>query len=322
MVIPVHNEAEVLPALRGRLAEALGRTGLPFELVFVDDCSRDETFRLLQELHAADPRVKAVSFTNNFGHQTAVTAGLHFARGDAVVVMDGDLQDPPEVIETFLARWREGCDVVFGIRTKRKEGPLKRACYWLYYRILRKLSHIEIPADSGDFCLMDRKVVDLLNRMPERHRFIRGLRSWAGYRQVGIPYERDARYAGESKYSFMRLFNLGMDGIVSFSGTPLRASIFAGFLTSLASVAFAFYMLLDRIFVLHPGWQRTPGWTTLVAAVTFLGGIQLIVLGLVGEYLLRIYDEVKGRPHYVIRELVGLEESDGQGLRHHPGLQR
>ena len=224
VVVPVLNEMETIPTLYDRVARAAVTWGETWELVFVDDGSTDQTYTILQDLSQRDPRVKAVSFSRNFGHQAAVSAGLRYARGDAVAIIDADLQDPPEEILRFVAKWREGYQVVYGIRSKRKEGLLKRMAYFAFYRLLARLSPIDIPVDSGDFCLLDRVVVDALNAMPERNRFVRGLRSWLGFRQIGVVYERQARISGEIKYSFRMLLNLATDGILNFSIRMLTAS--------------------------------------------------------------------------------------------------
>ncbi|HHL39856.1 MAG TPA: glycosyltransferase [Deltaproteobacteria bacterium] len=320
VVVPVYNEREVLPHLYERLASVLEGLGMSYEIIFVNDASTDDSLHILRGLHERDGRVKILSFSRNFGHQTAVTAGLNFSRGRAVVVMDGDLQDPPECIPAFVARWREGNEVVYGVRRKRKESLMKRALYKVYYRVLRLLSKVDIPLDSGDFCLMDRKVVELLNHMPERNRFVRGLRRWVGFRQAGVPYERDARYAGESKYTFFKLVKLALDGIVSFSELPLKASVLIGFAISIMTVVYSFYLIVNRI--VHPA-NQIPGWTSIIVAVTFLGGIELMVMGFLGEYLLRIYDEVKDRPQYILNGVIGFEEKgDAEGVGGDSGLQR
>jgi len=222
VVVPCYNEEAVLPELRERLTAAAEAWDDTYEIIAVDDGSRDRTFELLAEYHASDPRWKAIRFARNFGHQTAVSAGICHAAGDCVIVIDADLQDPPEQLHRFIAKWREGYEVVYGVRRKRKEGVLKRACYKMFYRLLGRCAQIEIPHDAGDFCAMDRAVVDLLNAMPERNRFVRGLRSWIGFRQVGLEYERDARAAGKTKYTPAKLVRLALDGLVSFSAAPLR----------------------------------------------------------------------------------------------------
>ncbi len=309
IVIPVFNEQETLPKLSERLVSASAAWGDTFEVILVDDGSSDKTPQMLRELCQRDPRFKSLSFSRNFGHQTAVTAGLNQVTGDVVAVMDADLQDPPEVLPRFLEKWREGYDVVYAIRKKRKEGPFKRLAYWAFYRILDYLSSIKIPLDSGDFCVMDRRVVDLLNALPERNRFVRGLRSWLGFRQIGVEYERDARYAGEVKYTLRKLLQLAFDGIVSFTYRPLQMIGAAGLVISLLSflgfIGFFFLSAFD-VKILGHSPREAPGATTLTLAVLLLGGVQLISLGVIGEYLGRIFDEVKQRPQYIVKDSTGI----------------
>jgi polyisoprenyl-phosphate glycosyltransferase len=308
IVIPIFNEEVTISTLHQRIVAAAPAWELPFEVILVDDGSTDRTLLLLRELHQADARFKYTSFSRNFGHQTAVSAGLHYATGDLVAVMDADLQDPPEELCRFIDKWREGYQVIYGIRTQRKENVLKRFAYHLFYRVLSWCSSIDIPLDSGDFCVMDRTVVDWLNAMPERNRFVRGLRSWVGYRQIGIPYERQRRFAGEVKYTVRKLFRLAFDGMINFSYRPLQLTgVFGTLVCFLSFFGIVFYLvhrLLDRkIFGLAP--QDVPGFTTLILAILFLGGVQLFTLGIFGEYLGRIFDEVKQRPLYIIKEEDG-----------------
>lgn len=310
VVIPCYNEEEVLPQLFARLGAAAETWGEEYEILLVDDGSRDATWQLILEQHARDVRWRGISFARNFGHQTAISAGIHYARGCAVILMDADLQDPPEQLHRFIAAWKDGNEVVYAIRATRKENVLKRAAYKAFYRVLRRLASIEIPLDSGDFCLMDRKVVDVLNAMPERNRFVRGLRSWAGFRQIGLEYDRDARAAGEVKYTFRKLVKLALDGVVSFSTTPLRMATYLGFVVSFFALLGAAVTILQRIFVewfTRMGFPYVPGFYALFTGMLFLGGVQLISLGIIGEYLGRIFDEVKGRPLWTIRETAGLE---------------
>ena len=270
-----------------------------FEIVFVDDGSSDESVRKLNELGAADKRVVVIELARNFGHQVAITAGLDFARGRAIAVMDADLQDPPEVLPKFIAKWREGHDVVYAIREHRKEGWLKRTSYKVFYRLLRRVSNIEIPLDAGDFCVMDRRVVDLLKNMPERNRFVRGIRSWVGFSQVGLPFERHARHAGTSKYTFGRLMLLALDGLISFSYVPLRVITPLGLSVSFLSLFLAvFFFVKKLLYGLSP-----PGYASVIVSIFFLAGIQLITLGVIGEYVGRIFEEAKRRPMYVLRRV-------------------
>lgn len=301
VVVPAFNEQQVLPAFFERLQAALASLPDPAEVVFVDDGSSDATPRLLDEWAAADPRVRVLHLTRNFGHQAALTAGIDHASGDAVVLIDADLQDPPELIPAFHARWREGHQAVFGRRRRSNEGVLKRFVYHAFYKILHALADIEIPLDSGDFSLMDRAIVDRLRQLPERTRFLRGLRSWVGLRQSAIEYDRPARASGDSKYTLPKLFKLAFDGIVSFSAAPLRLALLLGALVSMAGfllIGVLFYLRLAHAFEL-------PGWTSLMVVVLFLGGIQLLTVGIVGEYIARIYEEVKNRPVYFVARAVG-----------------
>jgi dolichol-phosphate mannosyltransferase len=305
VVVPVFNEEATLDALVARLERALEGAGLDYEVVFVNDGSRDRSAEMLRAHHARNARLKCIMLSRNFGHQVAVTCGLDHAQGDAVIVMDGDLQDPPEVLPGLIARWRDGFDVVYAVRRRRKEGWAKVLAYKAFYWVLSRVSYLDIPLDSGDFSLMDRRVVDLLAAMPERNRFVRGLRTWVGLRQTGFEYERDARYAGESKYSFTKLLRLAFDGLVSYSFAPLRLVSNLGMLVSMSALLYMVYLLAARLF----GDMTIQGWTSTVVIVLFLGGIQLLSLGIIGEYIGRIFDEVKQRPQYVIGDSLGVGPS-------------
>ena len=310
VVIPIYNEQQVLPELLERLDKALGGTARTYEAIFVDDGSSDRSLEMLREAAERDSRIKVLSFSRNFGHQTAITAGINHTDGDAVIVMDGDLQDPPELISDLLAKWEEGCEVVYAVRRHRKEGPLKRAAYWLSYRVLGRMSAIKIPLDSGDFGLMDRRVVDLLKAMPERNRFVRGLRCWTGFRQAPLEYERAARSAGEAKYTFVKLLRLATDGLFSFSYSPLRLATSVGLVVSILALIYVVKVLIWHFC----GWvdEETPrGWTTTIIAILFLGGVQLVTIGILGEYIGRIYEEVKRRPLYVFKAKINLPEEEG-----------
>ncbi len=315
IIIPCFNEQEVLPLLRQRLLEALELTHSSWETIFVDDGSRDRTLRILSEIHAQDPRLKVVALSRNFGHQTAISAGLSYATGDAIAIMDADLQDPPDLIASCLAQWREGCEVVFAVRKKRKEGLFKRVAYRVFYRLLRSIADIDVPLDSGDFCLMDRRVADVLRSMPERNIFLRGMRAWAGFRQTGIPYERDARAAGETKYPFRKLLRLALDGIFAFSTFPLRLATWFGLFIVALCFLVVTLVVAWRIFGLefmgHTA-RDIPGWAAGIVSVFFLGGVQLLILGVMGEYLARIYGEVKLRPRWVVSQALGFEREPGQ----------
>jgi polyisoprenyl-phosphate glycosyltransferase len=300
VVVPVFNEQENLPMLHQRLSAVLTALDLRYELLFVDDGSHDTSRTILGQLADRDQHVVAIELARNFGHQVAISAGLDHARGAAVIVMDADLQDPPEVLPQFIAKWREGHDVVYAIREARKEGLIKRMLYAGFYRILQRVAQIEIPLDAGDFCIMDRRVVNILNGMPERSRFVRGIRSWIGLRQVGLPYARNARYAGRPKYTFSRLIYLALDGLVSFSFLPLRIITIMGFVVSALSIMLAIVYAIQKITIgLSP-----PGFATLTVALFFLSGIQLVTIGVIGEYVGRIFEEVKRRPLYIISNLV------------------
>lgn len=298
-VIPLFNEQENLPELHRRLRAALDPLDIEPEIILVNDGSSDATPTMIHMLSQADPRVVGVMLSRNFGHQAAVSAGIAECTGDAVIVMDGDLQDPPEVLEQFIARWRDGAEVVYAVRTKRKEGLLKRTAYGAFYRLLRKLSDIDIPLDSGDFGLMDRKVVNALLALPERQRFVRGLRCFVGFRQEGLVYERAGREAGAPKYTFKALVRLAMDGLISFSSAPLNLITYLG----LGSCVFALGLIawvMGRAII----GQRPPeGWASTMVVVLFFGSVQLLSLGIIGEYLRRIFLEVKGRPTYIVRDV-------------------
>jgi glycosyltransferase involved in cell wall biosynthesis len=306
VVVPLFNEESNVTALYDRLVASLSDLGLSYELVFVDDGSLDATPRLLDRLQASDPRVVVIRLSRNFGHQAAVSAGLDHARGRGVVVMDGDLQDPPEVLGQFVARWRAGYDVIYAVRRRRKESAPKRLGYFAFYRIWNAVCDLDIPLDSGDFCLMDRKVVDALNSLPERMRFVRGLRTFVGFRQSGIDYERGARASGRPKYTLRGLIGLAIDGLVSFSSYPLRLVTYLGLGTAILAVAMMAWVFLDA-FVHHTGPR---GWASVIVTVLFMGSIQMIGLGIVGEYLRLIFLEAKGRPSYIVDEYRAQREPE------------
>ncbi len=308
IVLPAFNEQEVLPLTYDRfngMTPRLADLGLDMELIFVNDGSRDDTARLLNELAAKDDRVRAVHLTRNFGHQAAISAGLVIAKGDVVALMDCDLQDPPEVLPHFLAKWKDGNQVVFAIRRKRKEWFGKRLAYWGFYRLLAAVAELNIPLDSGDFCVMDRSAVNLLNSLPERQRFVRGLRTWVGLRQIGVEYERDARQAGVPQYTLSKLMKLAMDGLVSFSSVPLKMVTRLGILSIGLSLLAGIYVLFSTIFRMD-----TPrGWVSTACLILFTSAVQMISLGVIGEYLSRIFLEVKGRPTYMIADVVEGEKA-------------
>lgn len=302
VAIPVYNEAQVLPSLLGRLRTVLDAIpGGPHQMVFVDDGSSDATVEVLEAEARRDPRILVVALSRNFGHQTALTAALDHVAGDVTVVMDADLQDPPEALPLFLAEHAGGFDVVYARRVGRKEGILLRLSYFFFYRLIARMSALDLPLDAGDFGLMSRRVVEQLRRAPEHHRYLRGLRRWVGFRQTGIIVERSARAAGSSKYTPAKLLKLALDGIFAFSIVPLRAAALLGALAVVTSCLFALYSLYAKL-VLH---QSPRGFTALVLVVTFLSGLQLLFLGLIGEYLGRVYEEVKGRPLYIVDRVIG-----------------
>jgi dolichol-phosphate mannosyltransferase len=302
LAIPVYNEREVLPKLLARVGKVLGEIpGGPHEIVLVDDGSTDGTVELLEAAACDDPRIVAVCLSRNFGHQVAITAALDHVTGGVVIVMDGDLQDPPEVIPQFLAKYAEGFDVVYAQRGQRQEGWYLRLSYFLFYRLAAALSDVRLPLDSGDFALLSRRVVDAMRQARERQRYLRGLRAWVGFRQTGILIDRPGREAGRSKYTPIKLLRLAMDGIFAFSIVPLRTALFLGSFAIMASIAYAVYAILARLVFEE---NTPPGFASLIVAIVFLAGVQLLLLGVVGEYVGRIYEEVKGRPHYIISKIV------------------
>ena len=316
VVVPCFDEEAVIRETHRRLAATLETVPeLDFELVYVDDGSRDATLKILRELRHADARVRVLALSRNFGHQIAVTAGLRHAAGQVVVIIDADLQDPPEVIPEMLDRWREGADIAYGVRTGRDgETVFKRWMASTFYRLFNRLTNILIPLDTGDFRLMDRAVVDAFLTMPERDRFVRGMVAWTGFRQEPVPYRRAARAAGETKYPFGKSVRLAMDGIVSFSLAPLRLATWLGFLALGLAVAGIAYAVVLRLFTV--AW--VPGWSLLLISILFLGGLQLVVLGILGEYVGRIYGEVKRRPLYLVKERPGFPPTRRRAVRDEP----
>lgn len=305
IVLPCYNEAPALGETHRQLSEMAAKLSpAQFEFIYVDDGSRDETATLLHDLSLTDDRVRGLRLSRNFGHQVATTAGIEHARGDAVVIMDADLQDPPAVIAEMCARWQEGWHVAYGQRAERAgETPFKLWTAKTFYRWINRFSRVEIPMDTGDFRLMDRVVVDALLRMPERDRFLRGMISWVGFRQVAVPYTRAPRFAGESKYPLLKMMRFAADAVVSFSFLPLRLAIGTGFLVLGMALAGILYAVAVRFFFDPAHWVR--GWASLFVAILFMGGVQLISLGIIGEYVGRIYGEVKQRPLYFVRERFG-----------------
>lgn len=308
LVVPIFNEEKTILALYHRLCIVMERLDGEVELILVNDGSRDRSLQLLRELHDKDSRVCYLSLARNFGHQIAVTAGLNFVRGQVAIVLDGDLQDPPELIPDMIEKWRQGYQVVYALRThRRQEGWFKRFTAYFFYRLLKHLADVDIPTDTGDFCLMDRQVVDVLNAMPERNRYIRGLRSWVGFPQTAIRFERDPRFAGEVKYTFAKSLALAVNGLVSFSKVPLRLSTYVGLLAAIVAILMALLVLYWRIFV--PS-SRLEGFAIILVAIFFIGAVQLVSIGILGEYVGRIYEEVKGRPLYTLAEVGGLNNDN------------
>ena len=305
VVLPVYNERETLEPLRSRLLPILEEVVAgSFEVVFVDDGSSDGSDRILDAQSAGDRRIKVIHLSRNFGHQAALQAGLDAATGNAVVLMDADLQDPPELLRRFVQEWRQGHEVVFAIRRNRKEGRLKRFAYASFYRTLKAMADVDVPLDAGDYCLMDRGVVDVLVGLPERNRFLRGLRSWVGFRQIGVECEREARVAGRPKYTLGKLVRLALSGYVGFSAAPLRASVWLG----LATAAGGFLLGAGAVASKLLGIYSPQGWVSTIVVVMMVSGVQLLMLGVIGEYLARVYDEVRQRPLYIERSRSGFDE--------------
>ncbi|MFM7600220.1 MAG: glycosyltransferase family 2 protein [Pseudanabaena sp.] len=306
LIIPVYNEEATLLELYRRVSTVMNQLDGFSELILINDGSGDRSLELMRELRLNDNRVCYLSLARNFGHQIAVTAGLNMARGEAVIILDADLQDPPELIPNLIERWRQGYQVVYAQRTqRRKENWFKRLTAYGFYRILKRLADVEIPTDTGDFCLLDRRVVDVLNAMPERNRYLRGLRSWVGFKQIAVYFERDPRFAGEVKYTFRKSFSLAVNGLVSFSKVPLRLATYLGLLSALVALIMMILVVYWRFFA--PQSPLT-GIATITVAIFFLGAVQLLCIGILGEYVGRIYEEVKGRPLYTFSEINGWEE--------------
>ncbi|MED3942100.1 glycosyltransferase family 2 protein [Priestia megaterium] len=312
IVVPVYNEEEVIHETYRRLTEVMHSTKEAYELLFVNDGSRDRTAEIIKEYSEQDPAVVLLDFARNFGHQIAITAGMDYARGEAVVVIDADLQDPPELILEMIEKWKQGFDVVYAKRTKRKgETYFKKQTAAMFYRILRAMTDIDIPLDTGDFRLLDRKVCNQMNSIQEKNRFVRGLVSWVGFKQIAVEYERDERLAGESKYPLKKMLKLSMDGITSFSYKPLKLASYAG--VTLSGIGFI-YLLVVLYLKLFTDSTIT-GWSSLIVIQLFFSGIILIILGMIGEYIGRIYDETKNRPLYIVREKYQLEPRKEVSLR-------
>ncbi|MFE4713663.1 MULTISPECIES: glycosyltransferase family 2 protein [unclassified Paenibacillus] len=307
VVVPMYNEEEVISHTYDRLKQVMDRCGDSYELIFVNDGSRDRTVEIMQEISNRDERVKLVDFSRNFGHQIAITAGMDYSSGDAVVVIDADLQDPPEVILQMIEKWKEGYEVVYGKRLKRHgETLFKKVTAKLFYRLLSSMTSVEIPTDTGDFRLIDRKVCDVLRGLKEKNRYVRGLVSWVGFRQTMVEYVREERFAGETKYPLKKMIRFALDGITSFSHKPLKIASYVGFFISFFSFLYLFFVLFQKVFT---SWT-VPGWTSIVGVNLLFNGIVLMLLGVIGEYIGRIYDESKDRPLYIVRETRGYPEEE------------
>ncbi len=299
IIAPIFNELENLPILHKRVSDVMDKSQLSWELILVDDGSSDGSTDLIRDLAKKDDRIRPIIFARNFGHQIAVTAGLDYSRGDAVVIIDADLQDPPEVILELIKKWQEGFEVVYAVRSEREgETFFKKITASVFYRLIFRITDVKIPMDTGDFRLMDRKVVNVMNSMREHHRFLRGMSAWVGFKQIGVSYKRAARFSGETKYPFKKMLKLALTAITGFSYVPLQIATYMGFISAGVSLIAIPVVILMRIL----GSQQFTGQATTLIAVLFLGGVQLISLGILGEYIGRIYDEVKGRPLYIVSE--------------------
>jgi dolichol-phosphate mannosyltransferase len=304
-IIPVYNEEENINILYKRVSDVLKKLKGDYEIILINDGSYDKTAQILFSLHQKNSNIKVINFSRNFGHQVAVSAGLKYCSGDYIAVLDGDLQDPPEILPKFFKKLDEGYDAVYAIRKERKENFFKKFCYSFFYRFLKTIANIDIPLDSGDFCVMKKRIVDSINLLPERNRFVRGLRSWVGFKQIGLEYERDKRFAGKSKYGLRKLFKLAFDGIFSFSYVPLQMMFYLGLLSLFLSFVGTIIAIYFRFFT--TAYNRVPGFATTIILLMFVGGLVLFSVGVMGEYIRRIYDEIKQRPQYIIDSLIGFE---------------
>jgi dolichol-phosphate mannosyltransferase len=312
IVIPCFNEEEVIGSTYNRIIDSLNISGFQLQLIFVNDGSKDRTGIILQSIAAADSRVEVVNLSRNFGHQAAVSAGLNYARGDVTAIIDADLQDPPEVIPQMIDRWREGYNVVYGIRRQRKEARWKRFCYSLFYRLQQKMTSIDAPPDAGDFSLIDRRVLAEINRLPEKNRFFRGLRAWIGFAQIGVEYERAPRAAGVTKYPFLKLLKLATDGIFNFSTAPLTVVFFLGMAISLLSfvaLVTVIFLRISDLKIFGVRYSDVQGFSSTIVTILFIGGVQLVCTGILGEYIGRIYQEVKARPYFIAQADPKIPES-------------
>lgn len=306
VVIPILNEQETLPELYNQLTKILKTTVGSYEIIFVNDGSQDKSLEIMMNFNKRDSKVKIIELSRNFGHQAAISAGIDCVSGDAVILMDGDLQDPPEFLPQLISKWKEGFKVVYAIRRKRKERFLKRLAFNAFYRILHRISYIKQPIDAGIFSIIDREVINVLNSMPERNKYITGLRAWSGFLQTGIECERGSRYTTKTRVSLSKLFKLAFDGIFAFSYIPLRISIVIGLLSSIVAFIIALFALYGKLFT----GKAIAGWASTIISITFLGGVTLLILGIIGEYIARIYDEVKARPYYIISKKMGFDSEE------------
>lgn len=314
VVVPMFNEEAVIEYTYERLKQVLELTEEPYELLFVNDGSKDRTVELVSTICDFDPSVRLINFSRNFGHQIAISAGMDYAQGDAIIVIDADLQDPPEVILDMIAKWKEGYEVVYGKRLERKgETVFKKLTAKIFYRTLRSLTNVDIPVDTGDFRLIDRKVCDVLRGLKEKNRFVRGLVSWVGFRQTMVEYVREERFAGETKYPLKKMIAFAIDGITSFSYKPLKIATYAGFTLSISCFLYLLVVVFQKLFT----GSTVPGWASMIAVNLLFNGIILMILGLIGEYIGRIYDESKNRPLYIVRELQGYPEKENNGTVNH-----
>lgn len=301
IVIPIYNEQEIIPELYRRLKDTLNNLGDSAEVLLIDDGCADNSFEVMERINKEDKRFRVIRLSRNFGHQIAISAGLDHSSGEAVILMDGDLQDPPELLPEMIAKWKEGYHVVYTVKRSRKENVLKRFAFSSFYKLMHTFSTISIPLEAGNFSLMDRRVVDVLKQMPERNRYISGMRAWAGFKQIGVEFDRDARFAGKPKMTIRRLINLALDGLISFSNAPLRLAIYIGLAVALLSFLGGVYVIYEKVFT----DKAILGWTSTIVAITFIGSMVLLTLGVIGEYIGRIYDEVKHRPIYLVKDKIG-----------------
>ena len=306
IIIPIYNEEKIISELYKRLVESLKSYDGNYEVIFVNDGSTDNAFSMLKTLCKNDINIKIIDLSRNFGHQLAITSGIDFATGDAIILMDGDLQDPPELIPKLIEKWKNGFDVVYTIKTSRKENFLKKLAFKLFYKLMQRFSSIAIPMEAGNFSLMDKKVFETLKTMKEKNRYIPGMRAWIGFKQIGIEFAREDRFAGKPQMTFSRLIKLAFDGIFSFSNIPLRFATYLGFVSAVISFLGIVYVLYSKVFT----DKAISGWASTIVAILFIGGMILLTLGIIGEYIGRIYDEIKNRPMYLIKEKIGFEKKN------------